>query len=200
MKKFFKKCLIFIVISFAVFAPILPTYAYASSNLIGKGDTPSTKDSGNGSGSNDSGSNGSGSGGGTGGCNSLLPGLVSWYCGVNLEPSSTSDLENNAKTIITNVSGGIFAIAGYLAAGFIIYGGYLYMSSSGDPAKTTAGKKTLTRAFIGLAIIIFAKIIVSSVGIAFMNNAGAFDSGNCVQSECVTAESLLQNTISCTVS
>lgn len=165
MKSFFKKCFILIA--------IFITTALAPALPVHAADT----------------------GRALGSCSELLPGMKSWDCGINPEPQSESDLQSNVKIIATNIFESIIAVAGYLTIGFIIYGGYLYIFSSGDPGKTASGKKTLTRAFIGLAIIGLAKIIISSVGIAFLNDAGAFEGQNCAQQECITAGSLLSNAI-----
>ena len=47
-----------------------------------------------------------------------------------------------------------------MALGFLIYGGYLYLRSGGDPAFAAKGKKTLTAALVGLAISVLANIIM----------------------------------------
>lgn len=51
--------------------------------------------------------------------------------------------------------------AGFLAVMFIIWGGFLYMTSAGDPAKAKNGQQTLTRALVGLGIAIVAKAFLS---------------------------------------
>lgn len=52
------------------------------------------------------------------------------------------------------------------------------MFSSGDPGKAAAGKKTLTQAFIGLAIVLSAYTIFSAIRIALIGNqAFSFENG-----------------------
>ena len=68
------------------------------------------------------------------------------------------------------------------------------MFSSGDPGKAAAGKKTLTHAFIGLAICISAYTIFGAIRIALLGGSGNL--GNCtVGSTCVTPETLIANLV-----
>ena len=66
------------------------------------------------------------------------------------------------NTIYT-VTNWIFYILTLLAVLFIIYGGFTYLTSSGDPTKSAKGKGILTYAIIGLAIALIAKLIPSLV-------------------------------------
>ena len=129
-----------------------------------------------------------------GDCSRTFLGIQPWDCGVVENPSSETELTNNAKTIATNISNAIVKIAAYLVLGYIIYGGYLYIFSSGDTGKVAAGKKTLTHAFIGLAIVGLANIILDAIRIALMSESGAFESC-AVTSECVKPEELVVNII-----
>lgn len=96
-------------------------------------------------------------------------GLTSWDCNVG-EINSEDSLTSNIAQIATNILTDITVIAAYLVLGYVIYGGYLYMFSSGDPGKAAAGKKTLTQAFIGLAIVLSAYTIFSAIRIALVGN------------------------------
>lgn len=126
-------------------------------------------------------------------------GIPSWDCNIDLNSSSSWQGEPNLKKNIwqigKNVADAITKIAAYLLVGYVIYGGYLYIFSSGDPTKTTGGKKTLTHAFIGLAIVMFANIIISSAGIAMLGASGAFDGKDCIHDTCVAPEDLVINII-----
>ncbi len=66
------------------------------------------------------------------------------------------------------VSFGIFdillRIAGMIAVGYVIYGGFLYMTSQGEPDKTQKAKNTLLGAFIGLIIVLIAVPLVTFIG------------------------------------
>lgn len=82
------------------------------------------------------------------------------------------DLAAFVWTIVLNVLTDISIGVGYLAVGFIIYGGYLYIMAQGDPAKMARGKKTLTSAVIGTVIAASAVVIVNTAKAALLINAG----------------------------
>lgn len=96
-------------------------------------------------------------------CEEFL-GLTTWDCNVVI--SNQDSLVTGIWTIAANVAKDIAVIAAYLVLGYVIYGGYLYTMSSGDPNKVATGKKVLTQAFIGLAIVMLANIIVGTIRIA----------------------------------
>lgn len=51
-----------------------------------------------------------------------------------------------------------------VTVGFIIYGGFQYMTSSGEPDRTKKAKDTILNALIGLVIAIVAASVVSFLG------------------------------------
>jgi hypothetical protein len=52
-------------------------------------------------------------------------------------------------------------LGGIMAIGFIIYGGYKYILSQGEPDKTKGARQTIVNAFIGLIITILASVSVN---------------------------------------
>lgn len=118
-------------------------------------------------------------------------GLTSWDCNVG-SMSSETELVGNIVTIASNILTDITVIASYLVLGYVIYGGYLYMFSSGDAGKAAAGKKTLTHAFIGLGITMSAYAIFSAIRIAFIGDQ-SLDS--CALKECVDGGTMVTNLI-----
>lgn len=127
----------------------------------------------------------------TGDCRYLL-GLTSWDCGVTI--TDENSLKSNIWTIVANVITDITVIAAYLIIGYVIYGGYLYMFSGGDPGKVATGKKTLTQAFIGLAIVMSANVIMNTIRIALVGGSGNI--GNCASTGgCVDPNIMITNTI-----
>lgn len=128
-------------------------------------------------------------------CNNSFLGLTSWDCNLK-EMKSEHDLTDNVVTIASNILTDITVIAAYLVLGYVIYGGYLYMFSSGDPGKAAAGKKTLQHAFIGLAITMSAYTIFSGIRIALIGNNSL---GSCditsTGTACVTADAVVTNLI-----
>ncbi len=55
----------------------------------------------------------------------------------------------------------LLRVAGIVAVGFIIYGGFMLMTSQGAPDKWKAGLKTLLNGLIGLVIAVFAVTAVN---------------------------------------
>lgn len=123
-------------------------------------------------------------------CNTLL-GLTPWDCGVNI--SNEESLKNGIWQIVANVATDITVVSAYLVLGYVIYGGYLYISSSGDPGKAANAKKTLSHAFIGLAIVMSSYIIMNSIRIALLGASGTFS--DCARRQCVNANDLVTSSI-----
>lgn len=128
-------------------------------------------------------------------CRDFL-GMQSWDCNVD-DWQGEENIVNNTVTISKNILNDMLVIATYLAIGFTVYGGYLYMFSSGDVAKAQSGKKTLTHAFIGVAIVGLAKLIVDATYVAFMGGNGSFDTLNCATADCTggNAQAILMNAL-----
>ncbi|MDD5433295.1 MAG: pilin [Candidatus Pacebacteria bacterium] len=66
------------------------------------------------------------------------------------------------NTIYT-ITNWIFYILTLVAVLMIVYGGFIYISAAGDPAKAAKGKTVLTLSIIGLAIALLAKFVPSLV-------------------------------------
>ena len=105
-------------------------------------------------------------------------GMVSWDCNTGFVAQDSGKMEKLSETkiksgiwiAVANVITDITVIATYLVIGYVIYGGYRYIFSGGDPGKVAAGKKTLAQAFIGLAIVMSATIIMNTIRIALGTN------------------------------
>lgn len=97
----------------------------------------------------------------------LLPGATPWYSGLCKEGTNeiqiTSPAEDSVK-IGLNVLSFILIIAGYVAVGFVIWGGFKYMLASGDSGKISSAKQTIQNALIGLLIALSAAAIVTFIG------------------------------------
>ena len=63
--------------------------------------------------------------------------------------------------IILNVVNDIFQAVAYVAVGFVMWGGFLFMTSTGNPDQAARGRKTLINALIGAVIAMSAGIIVN---------------------------------------
>lgn len=69
-------------------------------------------------------------------------------------------IEQVALNIISNI---ILPLIGAIAVGMVIYGGVLFITSSGDPEKVTKARKTLMWAIIGIIIVVLSYAIVVSL-------------------------------------
>lgn len=74
-------------------------------------------------------------------------------------PAGVSNVENFIRSIITVLAG----IAGLVATGFFVVGGFTYITSSGNPEQLDKAKRTLTWSAIGLAIVIGAWVLANII-------------------------------------
>ena len=65
--------------------------------------------------------------------------------------------------IILNVVYDLFAIVGVIAAGFIIYAGYGFLTSGGDPGKAAKARKSLASSIAGILIALSSSILVNTI-------------------------------------
>jgi len=70
-----------------------------------------------------------------------------------------SSVQNFIKNVITAVAG----LAGLVATGFFVVGGFAYITSSGNPEHLDKAKRTLLYSATGLAITIAAFVISNIV-------------------------------------
>lgn len=127
-------------------------------------------------------------------------GMVSWDCNTGFtdgtDVDDTDQLKTGIWTAVANVATDITVIATYLVIGYVIYSGYLYAFSGGDPGKVATGKKSLYQAFLGLAIVMSANIILNSIRIAlgadFTKNC-TLTTGDCYSID--TAENMILSVI-----
>ena len=120
-------------------------------------------------------------------------GLTSWDCGVNI--SDENSLKTGIWQIVANIATDITVVAAHLVLGYVIYGGYLYTFSGGDPGKVAAGKKTLFQAFIGLAIVMSANLIMGTIRILLVQNGNLANCDATTGSGCIDPSNLVQNLI-----
>ena len=104
-------------------------------------------------------------------------GLVPWYnylelkptedgqgCTVNLELSGRQDGAKNLNKIwliALAILEDMMRIAAVLAVGFVIYGGFRYITSQGEPENIKAGQRTIIAALIGLVIAVVGATVTS---------------------------------------
>lgn len=80
-------------------------------------------------------------------------------CQLNIEQGSEPAMM--VFTIALNVIDIALRIVSLIAVGFVIFGGFQYITAQGDSNKVTAGKQMIVRALIGMVIAILASAIVA---------------------------------------
>ena len=77
-----------------------------------------------------------------------------------------NSVESFIRSVITLVAG----LAGLVASGFFLVGGFSYITSSGNPEHLDRAKKTITYSAIGLAIALGA-FVLSNIVTTLATNA-----------------------------
>lgn len=90
-----------------------------------------------------------------------LPGGQSIQGPLNRNPNGPQF--TNISSIMTNALPIIFAIAGLVLFLFLIWGGFDYLTSMGDPKKAEEARGKITNALIGFIIIFVSYWIVQVV-------------------------------------
>lgn len=97
-----------------------------------------------------------------------------WYkglCNDKGDIKSPNDMGGDTATqlsrwltrIAINIVEMLLYVVGYVSFGFIIYGGFKYMISGDTASGTTAARKTITNAVIGLILSIMSVALVNLV-------------------------------------
>ena len=104
-------------------------------------------------------------------CKDTLLTFPAWYrgiqdagsCDIAAPPSDKAGLQKYIWTIVLNVIEFLLQLVAYLAAGFIIFGGYKYLVSAGSADGMSKAKTTITNAVIGLVLSLMAVAIVNVI-------------------------------------
>jgi len=83
--------------------------------------------------------------------------------GGSMEKDSVPVVNASAAQLTAVMNNIVFPIAGAVAVVFIIIGGYQYVTSNGEPAKTKQARETLIYSIVGLVFVIFAFAIVQLI-------------------------------------
>ena len=108
-------------------------------------------------------------------CSYSFIGLPTWYAYLELDDDcqvvgpKKSGAENlDVPKVITRVALAIIdilmRIGGMVAFGFIVYSGFRFVMSQGNPDQEKAARETAINALIGMVITIFAIAIVTYIG------------------------------------
>ena len=103
-------------------------------------------------------------------CTTRFLSIPAWYDGLtkgsNCElksPKEVGGIEAYIWKIALNVLNIILQLVAYISIGFIMYGGFMYLTSGGEPNRNTAGRKIITNAVVGLVLSFFSVAIVSLI-------------------------------------
>lgn len=102
-------------------------------------------------------------------------GIPTWYKYLDGERNAAGecnlvfgDFDENRIQSLTVIGLAVVEILLYVSAivaiAFVIYGGFQYLISQGEPDKTKSAKDTVLNAIIGLVIAVFATAIVRYIG------------------------------------
>jgi uncharacterized membrane protein len=84
--------------------------------------------------------------------------------GENRDPVSENTVKDTSVVeYISDAYGWLSIIGGLLAVIMLIYAGYSYMSSNGDPEKISNSKDIVEKALLGLALLIVATVILKTI-------------------------------------
>ncbi|MFI5212827.1 MAG: pilin [Candidatus Saccharimonadales bacterium] len=104
-------------------------------------------------------------------CTDHLLTFPAWYKGLQATDCSivspadpqAGGIQSFIWKIVLNVIDILLQLVGYLSVGFIIFGGFKYMTSAGSPDGMVKARKTITNAVVGLVISIFSVVIVNAI-------------------------------------
>lgn len=77
------------------------------------------------------------------------------------------------QTFIQSVIQVLVTLAGLVAAGFFVWGGWGYITSTGNPEKMDSSKKTIVYSAFGLAIVLGAYVLSNVITQLATNAFGA---------------------------
>ena len=96
--------------------------------------------------------------------------LKPWYSGLTNDDCSlknpgtdTNSQANYIWKIVLNIVDDLLQLIGYTTVGYIMYGGFLTMTSNGAPDKAAHGRKTIMSAAIGLVIALASVALVNFI-------------------------------------
>ncbi len=95
------------------------------------------------------------------------------YTAIGCVPVLNND---NGTSLMAFILRWAVGIGGGIAFLLIIYGGFMVMSSGGNPERLKAGQELLTSAISGLILLIFSVFILKFIGIDILG-LGAFGFG-----------------------
>ncbi len=84
-----------------------------------------------------------------------------------LQDQATPKFASGTKlgTVVNQVLILLFPLAGIVVFFYLIYGGYQYLMSQGDPKAIASAQQTITYAVIGFLVMVSAYFVVQALGV-----------------------------------
>lgn len=92
---------------------------------------------------------------------------VSFIC-----KTAIGDIDTNPTAFIKRIFGFILSLSGGIALLLIIFSGYKFMTSQGNPEKIQGARETIMSAIIGLLFIILSMLILQVIGVDILRIPG----------------------------
>ena len=90
-------------------------------------------------------------------------GLTNNDCSLKSPGADTNSQANYIWKIALHIVDDLLQLIGYTTVGYIMYGGFLMMTSNGAPDKAARGRKTIMSAAIGLVIALASVALVNFI-------------------------------------
>ncbi len=97
----------------------------------------------------------------------LIPSITFADISGNLTQNTTS---SSLKSFLVIIQNWLLSIVGGLAILFIIYGGFIYITSAGNQQRVELAKKTLTYAILGLVLVVLIGLIFGIITGGFLTS------------------------------
>ncbi|UTX51361.1 hypothetical protein KI440_00110 [Candidatus Saccharibacteria bacterium TM7i] len=104
-------------------------------------------------------------------CTDRLLGVPTWYrglttgadCTVEMPSGGSDEIGGFVWKLALNIIEMVLVVVVYIAVGFILYGGFLFISGGGNPGTVEKARKSILNAVIGLVIAMAAIAIVNFI-------------------------------------
>lgn len=104
-------------------------------------------------------------------CNARFFTFPAWYEGVTTNGCQVVlNQLTDVWIIVLNLLEFGFQLIGYFAVGYIIWGGFKYIKSEGNPSKVGEAKQTILYAIIGLGLALSSVALVSFISGLFQTS------------------------------
>ncbi|MEI6499089.1 MAG: hypothetical protein WCO23_03945 [bacterium] len=96
-------------------------------------------------------------------------GAIDFFNGANTITAKTSGTVDDIFTKIDSIVTVVIGLVGVIIFAYVIYGGFLYLTSQGEPAQTKKAQQIILFAIIG-AVILGLAYAISTLIVNFVNN------------------------------